>query len=164
MVELPQVTKLVNHDIVLIFFRQVDNPIIEIEISFSRATPPASFLVADRNSRGAEIINSSEIIYFIFDKCESFFFFRQIFSPAGFGQDQAWLSFFRQIHLAQNPIRFLAQKIFQLFHAEIPRQSRRELPARIHGDAQTPRPRALAQAVFDLLVLENNLLFGHTLY
>ena len=154
-VELFEMAKFMDNNVVQIWLRQMDNTIIEIQISFPAATSPARFLIADGNSSGTEVINRPEIINLVFDKFECLFFPREVFLPASFGEQNARLSFPRQIHLAQNPIRFLLQKIFQLFKTHPARKRRRQFPARVHGDAQTPRPRALEQTVFDLLVLKD---------
>jgi len=56
MIELLEMAKFVNNNVVLIFFRQVDNSIVEIQIALPRATPPPRLLVANGNSGGTEII------------------------------------------------------------------------------------------------------------
>ena len=57
MIELFEMAKLVDNDIVQIFFRQMDDPIVEIEIALLTATPPAGFLIADGNPSGTQIVN-----------------------------------------------------------------------------------------------------------
>ena len=66
MIKLFEMAKFVDNDVIEIFFRKVNDFIVEIEIALPAAASPSCFLIADRNSAILKIIHFVQFFNFQF--------------------------------------------------------------------------------------------------
>ncbi len=145
MIEFPKMAQLMHDEVVLHCSREINNFVIDTDILFARAAPPASFLITDRNPIHRKTIDRVIVCDPVFDQDQCLIFPGEVILSGE-------LRCFRpiavdKIQFLPNPVTFVEEKFFNNSPTEPPGRNHHDSPVAINPETQVFCPPTFAKRV-----------------